>query len=166
MSAWHGNWRERIKTRLHAQGYQRLSEYLRERPAVPYVEIADLLGKSDVAAFQVAWLHYEEAVKGGNLRQAAMDSLARDVIYHLPEGWKHDSKGDFHTAGVYSNWLNRIEDYAGGIEPVGDAVWQALVTLGPPAGWKPNGPDDQYIVQAFEKGWPTDLHLETMTPAR
>src|SRR6185369_6431862 len=99
MSAWIGNWRERIKARLSAHGYENMTNFLIDRPAVSYIEIADLLGKEDVAAFQVEWLHYEEAVTARTLRQAAMDSIVRDIAHNLPCGWKDDPRGDFHTAG-------------------------------------------------------------------
>ncbi len=71
-AAWQGNWKKRILDRLQAQGFATMTDYLRQKPAVPYLEIADLLGKDDVAAFHVEWLHFEEAVNQGQFREAAI----------------------------------------------------------------------------------------------
>ena len=43
-AAWQGNWKKRLLERLHHQGFATLTDYLRQKPAVPYLEIADILG--------------------------------------------------------------------------------------------------------------------------
>ncbi len=87
-AAWQGNWKKRLLDRLQSQGFATLTDYLRQKPAVPYLEIADILGKEDVAALHVEWLHFEEAVKHDKFRDAAIDSLIRQISSHLPDGWK------------------------------------------------------------------------------
>src|SRR5215469_1203549 len=86
--AWQGNWKKRILARLQTQGFATVTDYLRQKPALPYLEVADLLGENDVAAFHVEWLHFEEAVTYGQFREAAIDSLVREISYHLPNGWR------------------------------------------------------------------------------
>jgi hypothetical protein len=153
-AAWQGNWKKRLLDRLQTQGFTTLTDYLRQKPAVPYLEIADLLGKEDVAAFHVEWLHFEEAIQHGKLREAAIDSLIREIAHHLPNGWKEEAKGDFNTASVWGDWIVRLENYANNIKPIASAVWTQLSDSRPPAGWKPQNLDDQRIIRAFEKAWP------------
>jgi len=160
-AAWQGNWKKRILDRLHAQGFSKLTDYLRQRPAVPYSEIADLLGRDEVAAFHVEWLHFEEAVKHGQLRQAAIDSLVREISYHLPNGWKEETKGDFDTASVWADWIVRLESYSDNVQPLASAVWNELLDSHPPAGWRPQAVEDHRILRAFEVAWPPVAHLDT-----
>ena len=159
--AWRGNWKKRILDRLQAQGFATLMDYLRQKPTVPYLEIADLLGKDDVAAFHVEWLHFEEAVKQGQFREAAIDSLVREISHHLPNGWKEEAKGDFNTASVWADWIVRLENYSNNIKPIASAVWSELLDSHPPAGWKPQAAEDYRIVRAFDVAWPPTIHVDT-----
>lgn len=159
-NAWEGNWKKRILDRLQARGFPALTEYLRQKPAVPYPEIADLLGKDDVAAFQVEWLQFEEAVRQGRFREAAIDSLVREISYHLPGGWKQEARGDFDTAGVWADWVVRLEDYSSDVRPIASAVWSGLLDSRPPVGWKPRDAADQRVVCAFDRAWPASIQID------
>lgn len=162
-SAWQGNWKQRLLDHLHARGVASLTDFLRQKPAIPYLEIADILGQEDVTAFQVEWLHFEEAIKQGKFREAAIDSLVREISHHLPNGWKVEAIGDFNTAGVWADWIVRLENYASNIRPIASALWRELLASRPPAGWKPEGPDDRRVVQVFDRNWPSTTHVELKT---
>jgi hypothetical protein len=165
-AAWHGNWKSRILARLRTQGYARLTDYLRQQTAVPSIDVAELLGKDDVAALQVEWLAFEEAVEHGEFREAAIDSLLREIAYHLPGGWKKEAKGDFETAGVWAGWITRLEEYSPTVSPLARAVWNKLLAAQPPAGWKPQSAEDGLIVRAFNEAWPPGTIVETVIPQR
>lgn len=156
-----GNWKKRLLDRLQAQGFVTLTDYLRQKPAVPYLEIADLLGKDDVAAFHIEWLHFEEAVRHGHFREVAIDSLVREISYHLPNGWKEETKGDFDTASVWADWIVRLENYSNNVKPIASAVWRELLDSHPPAGWKPQDIEDSRIVRAFNAAWPPTIKVHT-----
>lgn len=151
--AWQGDWRVKILSRLRKLGFDTLTDFLARFPAEPYTAVAERLG-DDVAAFQVEWIHYEEAKRIDRVRLAAMDSLARDLRFHLTTGWRGGIRGDFNTAGAYADWIVRLEQQQTDIKPKAKAVWDALEELHPRVGWSPSGPDDSLIVSAFARGWP------------
>jgi hypothetical protein len=161
VAAWQGNWKKRLLDRLQGRGFATLTDYLRQKPGVPYLEIADLLGKEDVAAFHVEWLHFEEAVRHDEFRELAIDSLVREISHHLPDGWKEEAKGDFNTASVWGDWIVRLENYSNNIKPIASAVWTELSNSHPPAGWKPQAAEDHRIVRAFDAAWPLTARVET-----
>jgi hypothetical protein len=148
---WGGNWRAKINARLHAIGCKTVTDFLADRPAEPYTMVAERLGE-DIAAFQLEWLQFEEGKNA--IRCLAMDSLARDLRFHLPAGWRHGARDDFDTAGAYADWIVRLEQQRAEVKPKAKAVWTALEGLRPPVGWSPSGPSDPFIVNAFSQGWP------------
>lgn len=164
--AWQGNWKTRILNRLEGRGVNTLTEYLNQKPTLSYIEIANDLGKDDVAAFHVEWLHFEEAIKNDRFRDAAIDSLLRDIFHHLPNGWKRDAAGEFDTAGVWADWVVRLENYSNNIKPIALAVWGELLKSHPPAGWKPHGLEDRRIIHAFDVAWPPNISVETHAVSR
>jgi hypothetical protein len=122
-------------------------------PGQPYTVLAERLG-GDVAALQLEWMQYEEAEAKGSLRDAAMDSLARDLHAYLPNGWRNGAKEDFDTSSAFAVWATRLEQRSANVKAYANAVWDALEALSPPAGWSPTGPDDPLVKQAFLLGWP------------
>lgn len=150
---WSGDWRARVAARVSALVYPSVMAFLESIPAVPYVAAADQLA-DDVAAIQLERMQFEEALRAGSVRQAAIDSVVRDANYHLPGGWPANPSGHFHVAGVYADWVTRLMGIQADLEAKGKAVWAALTALSPPAGWLPTRVDDPLIVAAFERGWP------------
>jgi hypothetical protein len=151
---WGGDWRAKIRARLQETGCESVAAFLGQFPAEPYTKTAERLG-NDVAAFQLEWMQFEERKGENDIRSLAMDSLARDVSAHLPSGWRPSAKEDFETAGVYADWVVRLQQAQPEAAPKAKAVWAALEALQPPVGWKPSGPDDPLIVSAFGKAWPS-----------
>ena len=149
---WDDNWEHRLASRIAAAGCGTMTEFLAKCPAEPYLAVADRLGV-DLAAFQIEWMHFGEAKESHQLRTAAMDSLARDICSHLPDGWRHGAKGDFDTACARADWIVRLEQAESDLKRKAVAVWNALEESNPPVGWKPTGSDDPLIITAFGKGW-------------
>jgi len=152
---WGGDWRAKLLSHLQQAGFDTVTDFLAQFPAEPYVELAERLG-ADVAALQLEWMQFEEARCRGGIRFAAMDSLPRELRYHLPGGWRGGTKGDFDTSGAYADWVVRLGQQAPDVEPKAKAVWAALEELRPPLGWLPTGPNDSFIVDAFLRGWPEE----------
>jgi len=151
--AWGGDWRAKFAARLHSLDSSSATELLSRHPGKPYTEVAAELG-DDVAALQLEWAQFEEALRQNNLRFVAMDSLARDLRDMLPNGWKEVAKGDFDTSRVFGSWSTRLTMARSELEPQVIAVWSALKDSSPPPGWKATGPNDPIILAAFNKGWP------------
>jgi hypothetical protein len=152
-SAWEGSWRNRLRDRLRSFGCATVSELLEQHPGVPYLEIARRLGE-DVAPVQLEWTQMEEARRSNAIRQAAMDSLARDIRGHLSDGWKASSSDDSQTVLAIVWWMIRLEQADSGTRPKAEAVWEALKGSCPPVGWKPTGCTDKILLGAFDKAWP------------
>jgi hypothetical protein len=142
-----------VAARVRALGYPSVTAFLESIPAEPYLAAADRLG-GDVAAIQLERVHLEEAQRAGTVRRAAIDSFVREVNYHLPGGWPHNPTGHFRVASVYATWTTRLQMTNADMKPKADAVWAALTTLSPPAGWLPTRVDDPLVVTAFNRGWP------------
>jgi hypothetical protein len=123
-------------------------------PAEPYLDLARRL--ADVAGLQLSRLQFDEAAGNDNLRSAAMDCFAREVVEHLNVGWAHGPRSDSRAASVYAHWISAIERVRPEARPIAMAVWKALKDQPPPAGWLPTGPEDPIIVKAFALGWPID----------
>ncbi len=153
ISAWQGDWKKRLLSRVREAGCKTVTEYLAMAPAQPYLRIADRLGK-DIAAVQLEVMHFEEANNDNGIRNAAVDSLVREMALYLPNGWKVTTKGDFDTARVYASWIVRIEKKDEKLRAKAQATWEALEELKPPEGWLPRGPEDALICEAFLQGWP------------
>lgn len=154
---WGGDWQSRLYLRLNSLGFKTLREFLAQFPAEPYLKLTVRLGK-DIAALQLIWLQFQEAQQQGMIREAAKDCLVREIAGQLPRGWGKGVRVDYHTAGVYANWLTELTRLQPDARLVADAVWRALNDLKPPQGWLPMGPDDPLIVAAFAKGWPLPEH--------
>lgn len=154
---WSGDWRARIRGRIHALGCETMGDFLNRHPAEPYHKMARGLGV-DVAAAQLSRMQFEEATDAGALRLAALDGLARVIKNHLKRGWDVGRHVVFNTAGARADWLVLLEFRADAphLLPRGEAVWDALKALDPPQGWLPDGPDDPMIQAAFDKAWPRE----------
>jgi hypothetical protein len=48
----------------------------------------------------------------------------------------------------------RIKQKQETLEGAANMVWKVLEELQPPLGWHPLSPKDQFIQDAFDKGWP------------
>jgi hypothetical protein len=155
---WEGDWRARILSRLSSLGFQTVFEFLQQFPCEAYVKLARRLG-DDVAAIQLECLQFDEAASTGYVQQAALDSLIRDLFWHLTDGWEGCAKGNFATSGAYVDWLGRLEGSSRNrqtnceLREKGQRVWNVLEQLQPPIGWLPVGLDDPYLAAAFATGW-------------
>jgi len=135
-TTWSQGWERKVIDRVGNLGCAGIGEFLARFPGEPYVALAKRLG-NDVAALQLEWMHIRDAATRGDLRQAAMDSLARDLNRYLPNGWRQGAKGDFETSSAFAVWATRLQQYQPDLHAKANAIWDALEELKPAPGWSP-----------------------------
>jgi hypothetical protein len=132
-----------------------LPEFLEQHPFETYLELASILD-SQIAASQIYGEQIRIAVVSNTLRSTAADCLARCLRQHLKRGWGVGMHVQRQTAAAYAQWKSILLNHSTScaISPqLLDAVWNALKSIVPFAGWKPSGREDAVIRQAFQKGW-------------
>lgn len=154
------NWSQeslgRIDQAIQTLGFANLSQFLALVPARPYGEISKQLG--DVAPIQIIAVQFQEAKAAGRIRDAAKDSLCRNLVEQLPNGWQKGENADWQTVRALSSWTSEIQ-VTGECEELKSTllnVAKCLREVPPPTGWIPTGPDDPIIGAAFDKGWPIE----------
>jgi hypothetical protein len=156
---WTGNWYQRVAARIRSLGYKDATAFALAFPCEPYVDLVRRLG-TDIPAVQFECVQFDEAERCKTIRDAAMDSLIRDLHWHLKSGWEGGTRGYFATSSASVDWLLRLEGTSrnapinSALRMRGEAVWKALEALQPPIGWVPAGVDDHYITSAFNEAWP------------
>ncbi len=164
LTAWSGNWRDRIRQRLRDAGFATIHQYLREFPGATYLELSDRLGCTikgggkDIAATQLQRIQFEEISSTCELRDAAMDALVRLLRQHLKKGWNLGGHAEFNRAGAKVDWVSLVA--TGTTLPNAathaDAVWNRLISLEPDSYWRPESTQDPLIQDAFNHAWPFD----------
>jgi len=142
--SWQGNWKARLYERVRERGYDSLTAFADARPAVPLVELAEELGRDDVAGAQVLSGLLAEAEQRKSVTRFVRDVLVRLLSQNLPNGWPAvmDDGPRFLVAKALGSWSAYIPD---SYEERADQVMAALRANPPPAGWRPLGPDDELL---------------------
>lgn len=158
-TVWHDDWQNRLSEFLAETGYQNLEEFLDANPAVPYIKLATMAKSAHLAAMQIYGLHLRQAAAEGNLRNAARDAFARFIAEHVKRGWKVGIHFSRCRAGAFADWITTVRHNSEGLDEAEleakcDRVCKELERLDPPAGWRPTGRDDEFLVSAFDAGWP------------
>lgn len=150
---WSPDWPDQVESKARALGFANLTELLAGMPARPYGEVANRLG---VVPMQVLAVQYREAGLTGRIRDAAKDSLARNLVQKLPNGWGMGEDADWQAVHALSSWSSGIQVTGGrpDLRPMLLRIANALRTLPPPQGWVPCGPSDPIIEYVFESEWP------------
>lgn len=145
MRAWEGDWKARLGERLLLAGFATASAYADAHPLRSLVELASQLG-GDVVAVQILWQLRAEAESDPPARsRLARSLLARELVSAIPDGW-----GDVERCVLaMGSWAGSLDlDF-----PAMSAVFARLRELAP-RGWRPSGPDDPILLEAF-RDWPT-----------
>lgn len=152
LQTWSCDWRERILAQVAGLGHGCVTEFMRENPTDTYAELRERLGR-DVAVVQLMILQAEEALRCNELLGLAKDSVVRFVREHLRKGWGVGIRCEYRTAAAFAHWSTFLLLDAKVPREKAKRTWDALVSLQPPRGWLPSGPDDAYIGSAFKVGW-------------
>lgn len=143
--AWKGNIRARLYERVRKRGYDSLTAFAEARPTASLVELADELGKDDVAGVQVFGVLVDEAERSHRLTRLVRGQLVRELWECLPNGWPAvmDDANRFNVAKALGSWSAYTP------ETHKERVRQARAALRatpPPPGWRPLGPDDELLL--------------------
>ena len=152
---WEDDWQERIYRRVFARDFGSLTAFAASRPRDTLIDLAETLGKDDVAPVQIETLLRDEAEHSKQVKAFAQSLLVRYFREELVHGWGNDIVADDGqrleflsvAAGASSAWTLGLPDRD---QDTTDIIWERLKQLPIPTGWLPEGPDDPYIVKAFE----------------
>ncbi|NMO20588.1 NUDIX hydrolase [Pyxidicoccus fallax] len=142
--SWQGDWKARLCERVRERGYDSLTAFAEARPAIPLVELAEELGRDDIAGVQVLSGLLAEAEQRKQVTRFVRDVLVRQLSLTLPDGWPvvMDDESRFQVAKALGCWSADTPDTHK------DRVRQARAALRatpPPPGWRPLGPDDELL---------------------
>jgi hypothetical protein len=142
--SWQGDWKSRLYERVRERGYDSLTAFAEARPTASLVELAEELGKDDVAGVQVLGGLHAEAERRKQVTRFVRDVLVRQFSESLPKGWPAvlDDESRFQIGETLGCWS------ADTPETHKERVRQARAALRanpPPPGWRPLGPDDALL---------------------
>src|SRR4051812_25071520 len=85
-SAWEGNWPARLRERVHERGYDSVTAFAEARPTASLVELAEELGKGEIAGVQVFKFLVEEAERSHRVTRLVRGTLVRELWERIPDG--------------------------------------------------------------------------------
>jgi len=151
--AWRGDWRQRLLDIVQARGYTSVSEFVDAHPVADLVQLADDLGRGDVAAVQIETALVDEARSTGEVERRARDLFSRR-LGALSDGWPGSVTE--RTADQEARATRALGGWAPHTLP--EVTTEHVVALAKamlsstelPCGWRPTGPDDPVVVALFE----------------
>ncbi|NTX65310.1 NUDIX hydrolase [Myxococcus sp. CA051A] len=142
--SWQGNWKARLYERVRAHGYDSLTAFAEARPTASLVELAEELGKDDLAGVQVFSGLVAEAERSHQVTRLVRSQFVRELHQQLPDGWPSvlNDSTRFDVAHALARWGSYTpETHQERVDQVGDS----LLAMPPPPGWRPLGPDDDLL---------------------
>src|SRR5690606_12793156 len=108
--AWHGDWYERVKQRVKERGFDTATAFADSQPRASLLDLADELGKDDVAASQLEKVLIDEAEESGTIERCARSLLVRRLHAKLAEGWhaEWDDPSWSRAASAYGAWAGAM----------------------------------------------------------
>lgn len=142
--AWGGNWLVRLRERVRDRGYDSVTAFAEARPTASLVELAEELGKDDIAGVQIFQVLVDEAERSHKVTRLVRGTLVRMLWELIPDGWPvvMDDANRLEIAMAFGLWASHT--------PIthkerADQVMAALWATPPPPGWLPRGPDDERL---------------------
>ncbi len=130
--------------RVRERGYDSLTAFAEAHPTASLAELAEELGKDDVAGVQVLSGLRFEAEQRKQLTRFERDVFVRMFTESVPNGWPAvlDRPNRFAVAEALGRWVGYTpEIHQERARRAGDA----LLANPPPPGWRPLGPDDELL---------------------
>ncbi|RKH91837.1 NUDIX hydrolase [Corallococcus sp. AB045] len=143
--SWQGNWKTRLFERVRERGYDSLTAFAEARPMASLVQLAEELGKDDIAGAQVFSGLVAEAERSHRLTRLVRSQFVRELAEDFPDGWpaRVDDDNRFTLAHALARWCSYTpETHEARVKRVRDALLEAP----PPPGWRPLGPDDELLL--------------------
>jgi hypothetical protein len=130
--------------RVRECGHDSLTAFAEARPTASLVELAEELGKDDIAGVQVFTGLVAEAERSNQLTRLVRAQLVRELFQHLPDGWPAllDRANRFDVAHALARWSSYTPET---LEERVRQARDALLATPPPPGWRPLGPDDELL---------------------
>jgi hypothetical protein len=144
---------ERAHNALREAGFGAL-QFLTANPGLSNVELAQRLNRG-VSAIGLIMAVYEEAVREGRVRAAALDLLARQIHAKFPNGWS--SAAPIGPGVMLGSWSFEITKYVSDKKngEYASRIIRDLTVDNPPTeGWKPQLQKDPLINELFDRYWP------------
>ncbi|QSQ22157.1 NUDIX hydrolase [Pyxidicoccus parkwayensis] len=141
---WDGNWKARLYERVREHGYDSLTAFAEARPTSSLVELAEELGRGDIAGVQVFSGLVAEAERSKQVTRLVRGQFVRELSEFLPNGWPTvlDEDARMEVAIALGQWAAYTpETHLERVRRAGDA----LMASPPPPGWRPRGPDDELL---------------------
>lgn len=157
---WDGDWRTRLGFFLGEHGYATLDVFLRQHPAVGYVDLARLASEANVAAMQLYGEQLRIAASNGCVRDAARDALPRFLNQYIKRGWGRGKHFHSRLAAALAAWEVAVLTYSATLDSIElkarlRRIADELERSQPAEGWRPTSADDPLISGAFTAGWPS-----------
>ncbi|NPD28673.1 NUDIX hydrolase [Corallococcus sp. AB004] len=143
--SWQGDWKTRLYERVHERGYDSLTAFAEARPTASLVQLAEELGKDDIAGVQVFSGLVAEAERSHQLTRLVRSQFVRELFEDFPDGWPVivDDHNRFTLAHALARWCSYTpETHEARVKQVRDA----LLASPPPPGWRPLDPDDALLI--------------------
>ena len=142
--AWQGPWKVRLYERVRERGFDSLTAFAEARPALPLHLLAEELGKDDVAGVQVLSGLLAEAEQRSQVTRFVRDVFVRLFAQSVPDGWPPvmDDANRFKVAEALGSWSAYTPETH---EERVQRARAALRTTPPPPGWRPLGPEDEFL---------------------
>lgn len=142
---WDGNWKARLYERVRERGHDSLTAFAETHPTASLVELAEKLGRDDIAGVQVLGELLAEAEQRKQVTRFVRGVLVRMLSQSLPNGWPAvmDEEARFAVAKALGRWSGYTPETH---QERADQVMAALRATPPPPGWRPLGPDDELLL--------------------
>ncbi|MBN8227822.1 NUDIX hydrolase [Corallococcus macrosporus] len=143
--SWQGDWKSRLYARVRERGYDSLTAFADARPTASLVQLAEELGKDDIAGVQVFTGLVAEAERSKRLTRLVRSQLVRELSEDFPAGWPATMTDDtrFTIGHALARWCSYTpQTHEARVRRVRDA----LLASPPPSGWRPLSPDDTLLL--------------------
>ncbi|MBN8468354.1 NUDIX hydrolase [Corallococcus exiguus] len=141
--SWRGDWKTRLRERVRKRGYDSLTAFADARPTASLVELAEDLGKGDIAGAQILSGLFAEAEQRNQVTRFVRGILVRMLSQSLPQGWPAvtDDASRFAVSKALGRWSGYTPESH---QQRADQVMASLRAT--PPGWRPLGPDDELLL--------------------
>ena len=162
---WNGDWKDRVRHCISQAGYRDAWSFAEENPKVPFGKLFRILknycasNETPICYSQFQSIFFEDAVYNDKLREAIIETLARRIRQHLPNGWNKGKNVRMRKADIISQWelpLTQFEQYS----EIAETVWERIKIKNIPDDWCPKSRNDEILQHVFSEVWPQEKMIK------